>query len=356
METEFKEYNLDKVASIALIANLYSPVNNRNGLEQARIREIKLRDKESHIPKNPDRPLPSKEASHKAFSFTLKLYTHSYLIFFSIIDRMLFRHKWGQSTYNKHIKPSRQKEQDQENIGTVSDNLASASKDKDPTAAKKAHLSIKKTLPLYIGLSVGFYGSFTTFSTFILDSFLALANKLENPSTPTSERNKGFSFYTLAAIVLITVHVSLGGLFLGAHIAILAEPIAPSLSYLFMHKVIDPLAVVLAFAPLGVFTRFYLAIYVNSKLPTFPLGTFAANVLKSLILAVVWDISYLSSMASIREQLLDRVKNGYYAVITTISTLALELSTLQRQHAYRYGTVSFLVSFRLIVIISGSIQ
>ncbi|KAF4333152.1 chromosome condensation [Fusarium beomiforme] len=418
-----EEYDLDEVASIALIANPYSPVDDGNGLERARTREMKLRDEEFHIPENPDRPLPSKEVSHKALSFTSKLYTHSYLVFFSIMgtlaregmtallvypgapvifptlwvnfagclimgflaeDRMLFRHEWGQSTYDKHIKPSRQKEQDQENIETVSDDLASASKDEDPTAAKKAHLSIKKTIPLYIGLSVGFCGSFTTFSTFILDSFLALANELENPSAPTSERNKGFSFCALAAVVLMTVHVSLGGLFLGAHIAILAEPISPSLSYLFMGKVIDPLAVVLgwgcwagavimcifpphdawrgsvlfsiAFAPLGVFTRFYLAIYVNGKLPTFPLGTFAANVLGSLILAVVWDISYLSSMASIGEQLLDGVKNGYCAAVTTVSTLALDLSTLQRQHAYRYGTVSFLVSFGLMVIISGSVQ
>ncbi|KAI1051438.1 hypothetical protein LB506_003069 [Fusarium annulatum] len=395
-----ENYDLDELAPIAPIPLPDGLIDQRDSLERIRQMEIEIKDEEAHVP---DKPLPTTD---KALSLTTKLHTHSYLILFSIMgtlaregmtallvypgapvifptlwvnfagclvmgflaeDRMLFRHEWGLDTNR-----------------TVSDDTATDLESTDSEAAKKSHLDVKKTLPLYIGLSVGFCGSFTTFSTFVLDSFLALCNGLETPSAPTSDRNKGYSVCALASVVLLTVHVSLGGLFLGAHLAILAQDIMPSLPYFFMRKVLDPVATILAwgcligaillciyppsddwrgsvlfslaFAPLGVFTRFYLAVFLNGKLPTFPLGTFAANVSGTLILAVVWDLSQILSRPSLGYQLLEGVKNGYCAVVTTVSTLALELSSLQRKHAYRYGTASFLVSFGLVVIISGSFK
>ena len=39
----------------------------------------------------------------------------------------------------------------------------------------------KKTIPLYIGLATGFCGSFTSFSSFARDSFLAISNNLPTP-------------------------------------------------------------------------------------------------------------------------------------------------------------------------------
>ncbi|CVK94679.1 related to chromosome condensation protein (CrcB) [Fusarium proliferatum] len=392
-----ENYDLDELAPIAPIPLPDGLIDHRDSLERIRQMEIEIKDEEARVP---DKPLPTTD---KALSLTTKLHTHSYLILFSIMgtlaregmtallvypgapvifptlwvnfagclamgflaeDRMLFRHEWGPDTR-----------------GTVS---ATDSDSTDLEAAKKSHLDVKKTLPLYIGLSVGFCGSFTIFSTFVLDSFLALCNGLETPSAPTSDRSKGYSVCAHASVVLLTVHVSLGGLFLGAHLAIFAQDIMPSLPYIFMRKVLDPVATILAwgcwigaillciyppsddwrgsvlfslaFAPLGVFTRFYLAVFLNGKLPTFPLGTFAANVSGTLILAVVWDLSQILSRPSLGYQLLEGVKNGYCAVVTTVSTLALELSSLQRKHAYRYGTVSFLVSFGLVVIISGSFK
>ncbi|KAF5644115.1 chromosome condensation protein [Fusarium sp. NRRL 25303] len=391
-----ENYDLDEIAPVAPIA-LPDGLIDHDSLERIRQTEIEIKDEETRVP---DNLLPTTD---KAVSLTTKLHTHSYLILFSILgtlaregmtallvypgapvifptlwvnfagclvmgflaeDRMLFRHEWGPDTR-----------------GTVS---ATDSDSTDLEAAKKSHLNVKKTLPLYIGLSVGFCGSFTTFSTFVLDSFLALCNGLETPSAPTSDRNRGYSFCALAAVVLLTVHVSLGGLFLGAHLAIFAQDIMPSLPYSFMRKVLDPVATALgwgcwigaillciyppsddwrgsvllslAFAPLGVFTRFYLAVFLNGKLSTFPLGTFAANVVGTIILAVVWDVSQILPGPPLGYQLLEGVKNGYCAVVTTVSTLALELSSLQRRHAYRYGTVSFLVSFGLMVIISGSFK
>ncbi|KAK7930950.1 hypothetical protein LTR80_011763, partial [Exophiala xenobiotica] len=66
---------------------------------------------------------------------------------------------------------------------------------------------VKKTLPLYIGLSTGFCGSFTSFSTFITDAFLALTNDLPSPSSTSPyhaaqsaihSRNGGYSFMATA--------------------------------------------------------------------------------------------------------------------------------------------------------------
>ncbi|KAI1020175.1 hypothetical protein LB503_006200 [Fusarium chuoi] len=392
-----ENYDLDEIAPVAPIPLPDGLIDHRDNLEHIRQAEIELKDQETRLP---NKPLSTTE---KALLLTTKLHTHSYLILFSIIgtlaregmtallvypgapvifptlwvnfagclvmgflaeDRMLFRHEWGPDTR-----------------GTVS---ATDSDTTDLEAAKKSHLNVKKTLPLYIGLSVGFCGSFTTFSTFVLDSFLALCNGLESPSAPTSDRNRVYSFCALAAVVLLTVHVSLGGIFLGAHLAMFTRDIMPSLPYFIMRKVLGPIATILgwgcwigaillciyppsddwrgsvlfslAFAPLGVFTRFYLAVFLNGKLPTFPLGTFAANVVGTLILAVVWDVTQILSRPSLGYQFLEGVKNGYCAVVTTVSTLALELSSLQRKHAYRYGTVSFLVSFGLMVAISGSFK
>ncbi|KAJ4216972.1 hypothetical protein NW760_013589 [Fusarium oxysporum] len=338
-------YDLDEIAPIAPIPDPDSSIYHRNSLERARETDIELQDKEARVP---DRPSPTTD---KALTFTTKLHTHSYLIFFSIMgtlaregmtallvypgapvifptlwvnfagclimgflaeDRMLFRHEWGEGTYCK------EENQSPDTSGAVSDDTTKDQGTTDFEAVKKAHLSVKKTLPLYIGLSVGFCGSFTTFSTFILDSFLALSNELETSSAPTSDRNKGYSFCALAAVVLLTVHASMGGLFFGAHIAILADDIMPSLPYLFMRKFIDRLATILGWG--------------------------------------FWDISQILARPSLGHQLLEGVKNGYCAVVTTVSTLALELSSLQREHAYRYGTMSFLVSFGLMVIISGSFK
>ncbi|KAG4283060.1 hypothetical protein FPRO06_09733 [Fusarium proliferatum] len=375
-----ENYDLDELAPIAPIPLPDGLIDHRDSLERIRQMEIEIKDEEARVP---DKPLPTTD---KALSLTTKLHTHSYLILFSIMGTLAREGMTALLVYPGApvIFPTLWV-----NFAgcLVMGFLAEDPTDLESTdseAAKKSHLDVKKTLPLYIGLSVGFCGSFTTFSTFVLDSFLALCNGLETPSAPTSDRNKGYSVCALASVVLLTVHVSLGGLFLGAHLAILAQDIMPSLPYFFMRKVLDPVATILAwicwigaillciyppsddwrgsvlfslaFTPLGVFTRFYLAVFLNGKLPTFPLGTFAANVSGTLILAVVWDLSQILSRPSIGYQLLEGVKNGYCAVVTTVSTLALELSSLQRKHAYRYGTVSFLVSFGLVVIISGSFK
>jgi fluoride exporter len=87
----------------------------------------------------------------------------SFALGFLIEDRNLFRHEWaGQHSAKNSFHPSK------------------ISKDTDSIHAKAAaaHGKVKKTIPLYIGLATGFCGSFTSFSTFMRDVFLALTNDL----------------------------------------------------------------------------------------------------------------------------------------------------------------------------------
>ncbi|RSL95951.1 hypothetical protein CEP52_011777 [Fusarium oligoseptatum] len=139
-------------------------------------------------------PIPEEAKERRVSRLATELYTHSYLIFFAILgtlarlgltaltrypgtpvifntiwanftgsavmgflaeDRKLFRNEWGNATYDEAIKQAKQKRKDEEDGSS-----SSQQKDVDLKAAKKAHLAMKKTIPLYIGLATGFCGSF----------------------------------------------------------------------------------------------------------------------------------------------------------------------------------------------------
>ncbi|KAL9004417.1 MAG: hypothetical protein Q9188_002775, partial [Gyalolechia gomerana] len=194
---------------------------------------------------------------------------------------------------------------------------------------KQKYAYLKKTIPLYVGLSTGFCGSLTSFSSFIRDTFLALANALPTPISHTSftpidpastvPRNGGYSFMALLAVIITTVALCLSALITGAHLAIAVQQYTPSIPYLFARKFVDRGIVFLAwgcwsgaivmaiwppdrpdggpahhgdqehwrgkaifaivFAPLGCLLRFYLSLHLNSRIASFPMGTFAVNIL-----------------------------------------------------------------------------
>jgi len=92
----------------------------------------------------------------------------SFALGFLTEDRNLFRHEWTGLTSKKNsFHPSK------------------TSKDTESIRAKAGaeHGKIKKTIPLYVGLATGFCGSFTSFSSFIRDVFLALTNDLPLPTS-----------------------------------------------------------------------------------------------------------------------------------------------------------------------------
>lgn len=363
---------------------------------------------------------PNGNNSSKSSSKATQIYTMSYLIFFSCLgtlarlglqaltfypgspvifselwanfggclfmgffieDRKLFREEWGVPIYHQALERAKlgiQTEQD------VSGHV-------DIAAAKQAHNGTKKTIPLYIGLTTGFCGCFTSFSSFIRDAFLALSNALPPlDHNAVVARNGGYSFMAFLAVIIATVAICMGGLFVGAHIAIATEPFVPSIPFKFGRKWMDPIIVfvsfgcwlgavllaifppdrdnaaseiwrgravlALVFAPLGCLGRFYLSSWLNGKIPSFPVGTFTANISGTVILGMCWDLQHVPLGGVVGCQVLQGIQDGFCGCLTTVSTWVGELSTLRRRHAYTYGGLSITIALVLLVVIMGSMK
>ena len=310
-------------------------------------------------------------------------------------DRMLFRHEWGVARYHQHIlRAQRRGAADEEDGGVTRSGRHEAELAAELAAAKKAHMAAKKTIPLYIGLATGFCGSFTSFSSFIRDLFLAASNDLPVPDTSPDivSRNGGYSFMACMAVLIGTVGLSLGGLFIGSHLAIALEPWTPSFPFQLTRRVLDPLAAflgwgcwlgavllsalppdrdahpgaaetwrgratfALVFAPLGCLLRFYVSMHLNPLRAAFPLGTFAVNVFGTAVLGMAWDLAHAPLGGVVGCQVLQGVEDGFCGALTTVSTWVAELASLGRKRAYVYGGTSVVVGFCVMVAIMGGLR
>ncbi|KAB2581324.1 Fluoride export protein 1 [Lasiodiplodia theobromae] len=249
-------------------------------------------------------------------------------------DRNLFREEWGTPAF---FPATKSRGGDEEMAKLLSE-------------AKFAHGRVKKTIPLYIGLATGFCGSFTSFSSFIRDVFLALSNDLPAPFNhpypsgatrpghgTTVSRNGGYSFMAIIAVIATTVGLCLSAYTFGAHLALALEPVTPTLPFRFTRRFLDRAVVAIAwlawlgaifmtiwppdrpggpqasssssswddetwrgqalfacvFAPLGCLLRFYASIKLNGLIPSFPLGTFAVNIFGTAVLGMAFDLQHV---------------------------------------------------------------
>lgn len=264
---------------------------------------------------------------------------------------------------------------------------------------KAQHNKHKKTIPLYIGLTTGFCGSFTSFSSFMRDAFLALSNDLPSPYnhplpspapsfSTTQPRNAGYSVLAPLAILLIEPALSLSALFVGAHTALALSPLLPSLRPPTL-RILDPLLLPLAllawlatiiltiltpntvwrgealfalvFAPLGSLLRFYASLHLNPRIKAFPLGTFVVNILGTAVLGMSYGLQRvrLGAVAGgsvVGCQVLQGVEDGFCGCLTTVSTWVAELQGLRRRDAYVYGLVSVAVGLAVLVVVMGSVR
>ena len=267
----------------------------------------------------------------------------------------------------------------------------------------------KKTIPLYIGLTTGFCGSLTSFSTFIRDGFLALSNDLPVPNGPYSEvslftsapigataPNGGFSFMALVAVLITEVGLSLAGLFFGAHLAIGVAPQMPNIPQRWLSRVLDPVTVIIAillwvaiiclvvllptaskqitlwspeiwrgpvlfslvFAPVGCLARFFISLKLNGRIASFPLGTFVVNVGGTMILGMAYSLQHasISGVSFVGCQVLQGVMDGFCGCLTTVSTWILELADLRKRHAYLYATLSIVVALCALILEIGILK
>jgi fluoride ion exporter CrcB/FEX len=261
---------------------------------------------------------------------------------------------------------------------------------------KASHGKVKKTIPLYVGLTTGFCGCFTSFSSFIRDVFLGMSNDIPAPTyhptaSPTTlvHRDAGYSVMAILAVVFTTVALCYCALKMGAHLAAYLDPLTPTLPFRFTRRVIDPLFVMLGigswigavvmtalpphnawrgqalfacvFAPIGCLMRYYVSLLVNAKVPSFPLGTFTCNMFGTAVLGMSYDVQRVTMgrMAGgsiVGCQVLQGIEDGFCGALTTVSTWMLELDTLRRGHGYVYGTSSVVVGLSIMTVIMGSVR
>ncbi|KAK9472742.1 CrcB-like protein-domain-containing protein [Dipodascopsis tothii] len=253
-------------------------------------------------------------------------------------------------------------------------------------------------MQLYVGMTTGFCGSFTTFSSWMRTILLAMANV---PASADTERPRGYSVLALLNTTILTLALSVSGIKFGAHAGLwvrslfyqyrahgdrearasvkekikaeqavsglrAAVPIGLQLAALVLGVGVWIGAVLMAvfetqwrgvalfatvFSPLGTLTRWLLSRYLNPLKPSFPLGTFAANMLGTLLLGLFAIGQQRVSGTSC--QVLQGLIDGYCGCLTTVSTFGLELVTLKRKHAWRYGGTSVVVGIVIMVLTLG---
>ena len=315
----------------------------------------------------------------------------SFVMGFIREDRLLFRKHWASANTPR------------ESRGALREKKKSMGSDQQ--GITESFMAAKATIPAYVGVTVGFCGSFTSFSSFIRDVFLALSNDLNTASissmTMTSVprvRSDGYSVMAVLGVLIVEITVSLGALSCGAHMATFLHPFADSASSIDLEKHLDGLAIVfgwgawiganimavlppdrsnssketwrsqvlfaLVFAPAGCFVRFWLSLWLNGKNKSFPLGTFMANTMGTLVLGMCYALQHITLPSSSRSvggglvgcAVLQGIQDGFCGCLTTVSTWVLELKGLRRSHAYRYGIGSVGMSLCLLVVIMGTVK
>jgi CrcB protein len=308
----------------------------------------------------------------------------TFVMGFLVEDARLFNNEWGVDSLESKVP------------------YPANTPAEDGAEEKARHGKVKKTIPLYIGLATGFCGSFTSFSSFIRDVFLALSNDLKAPvyhlaeanasPTSTAPRNGGYSVMAICATIIVTISTCYAALKVGAHFALLVQRILPSLPFKFTRRFVDPLVVFLGwgfwagvafmaifppqdewrsqalfacvFAPFGCLARYYVSLYLNPILPSFPLGTFAVNIFGTAVLGMSYDLqrvplrfSGMTGGTLLGCQVLQGIEDGFCGALTTVSTWIVELDTLKKKrNRYVYGAASVLGGLALLVVIMGSVR
>lgn len=222
-----------------------------------------------------------------------------------------------------------------------------------PPPTKEIPSLPKATLPLYLGLTTGFCGSLTSFSSFLLVAFDNLSNTLPAyDGRPT----KGYNLLAALAYLTATLSLSFSGLQFGAQIALFAQPVLPSLPYR-LATALDWVSIPLAagvwagaaamcvrvpewrgaalyacvFAPTGAYARFWVSRWLNPRVRTFPVGTFVVNVVGTAVLAGVVVGRYRGGGGGC--EVWRGVGDGFCGCFTTVSTFMVEVRGLRGRFA-----------------------
>jgi CrcB protein len=116
----------------------------------------------------------------------------------------------------------------------------------------------------------------------------------------------------------------------------------------YRHKV----TAALVFSFPGTLTRYLLSTALNQRLKALPLGTLVANIFGTALLAAFRVL--LSAPSRNRCDILQGLIDGYCGCLTTVSTLAAEMSDLEFWKACRYALISWTLGQVVMALIFGT--
>lgn len=245
----------------------------------------------------------------------------------------------------------------------------------------------KGLIGVYVGITTGFCGTLSSFSSVILEAFNKSADTL--PGDYYFYPNSAYGIMEFLAVIIAHMCLSLTGFQIGKHLIDLIDPILPILSKR-VYRTLEILWVSLGlaafiiivvligvksngswrswtfscfFAPFGALFRFFLSKYLNPKVKNFPLGTFTANLWGTLLLAIFTLLARGKLPGNTQSQIVTNVlschvltglDDGFCGALTTVSTFVVELFGLNTLHSYRYGFYSIASSYIVTILVLGT--
>ena len=247
--------------------------------------------------------------------------------------------------------------------------------------------------PAYVMITTGFCGSVTTFSSWILAVFRAFGNQmhydrhgLHNVMDALTQTGVtlGMAIAATAAGIALSSIVNVERVFSlarrgapsgkavsdGRTLGIDAAAAMLGLMFWIGAAVLCALyapfrnvTFSLVLAPPGAALRWYLSrlnTHALAKRTALPLGTLAANLLATAVIAAAFTASRVGSTPSSFSggrtgcQALQGLEDGFCGCLSTISTFVVELRTLSPRRAVRYAVVSWVAGVLICVLLIGA--
>ena len=229
---------------------------------------------------------------------------------------------------------------------------------------------------LYQGIATGLCGSITTFSTWNFEATEVLFMK---------DGTHIVQILGWITVLIVGLVLPVGALFLGKHLARLSplhhhrsdmnEIIRPRKACLIVVLVFivvfwacstaliiflahyfeqNELLFCVVFCFIGTYIRWHLA-PLNLLFNNFKLGTFFANISGVLILGLLSILisHFEGELSEIEFSIIKGVAVGFCGCLTTVSTFAMELSTLPLKASYSYGAASIIFAQIILMAIRG---